>query len=288
MSAADLCSVSQNFLTDAGLAASLVEQSSLKKDDLVVEIGAGRGIITAQLLQRCGRVIAVEKDPALCALLRRRFAGQPRLVLHGGDFRDYPLPRQPYKVFSNLPYHITSAIVERLTASANPPDEACLVMQKEAAEMFLGEPRESLRSILLQPWFELELLHRFRRSDFTTQPRVDSVLLRFRKRIPPLVAAPDRQRFRDFVVFVFTAWRPNLGSALKDLFSPTQRKRISREQSIDLEAKPTSLRFEHWLCLFAAFKKIASPQAAGLVQGSERRLRRQQEKLVKIHRTRKC
>lgn len=279
-------SVSQNFIKDPRLAAALVERSSLGPGDLVYEIGPGRGILTAELVRRCRHVVAVEKDPALAALLRRKFARRANLELHGADFLDFPLPDTPYKVFANIPFNLTSAIITRLTEAANPPEDACLVVQKEAAEMLLGRPQESLRSILLQPWFALETAHTFRRSDFTPRPRVDCVLLRFRKRVPPRLARADRRPFRDFVVFCFTAWRPTLDEILKELFTYNQRRQIRRTLDLDLQAAPTELNLEAWLALFETFKTWAAPPAARRVAGSEKRLRRRQAKLQKIHRTR--
>src|SRR5207237_2818480 len=118
-------------------------------------------IITEQLALRCKQVIAIEKDPHLSALLLQQFADRSNVTIHEGDFLDYCLPRKPYKVFANIPFNITTAIVTRLTAAQYPPEDAYLAMQKEAAGMFVGRPHESLRSLLLKPWFEVEIVHRF-------------------------------------------------------------------------------------------------------------------------------
>ena len=69
------------------------------------------------------------------------------------------MPRKPYKVFANIPFNITTAIVIRLTMAQYPPEDAYLAMQKEAAEKFLGKPHESLYAVLLKPWFEVEMVH---------------------------------------------------------------------------------------------------------------------------------
>jgi 23S rRNA (adenine-N6)-dimethyltransferase len=197
------------------------------------------------------------------------------------------LPRQPFKLFSNIPFHLTSAIVNRLVEAPNPPEDAYLVVQAEAAEMLLGRPRESLRSVLLKPWFEMELVHRFNRRDFRPAPQVDVVLLRLKKRGPPLVNQADRQLYRDFVVYCFTAWQPTLERALKDIFSHRQIRQVKRVSGIDLEATPTGLKFERWLRLFEYFKTNAAVQSLRTISGSEQRLRRQQSRLDKVHRTRK-
>lgn len=277
---------SQNYLKDPHLVADLISRSPLNADDVVYEIGPGKGIITLQLARLCKRVVAIEKDAALSAALQLKFARLPNLVIRHADFLSYPLPREPYKVFSNIPFGITSAIVARLTTAVNPPENACLVLQKEAASMYLGRPKESLRSILLKPWFELDIIHRFTRSDFSPRPHVDAVLLRISKRSPLLVAQCDRSLFRDFVVYCYTAWHTALEDTLETIFTYNQCKHIRRSVLISPDTVPTSLSLEQWLTLFEIFKTLGSAQANLAVSGCEKRLQRQQRKIHKIHRTR--
>ncbi len=276
----------QHFLTDPSLVASLLDKCNIGHNDVVYEIGPGKGIITEQLALRCKQVVAIEKDPRLSVLLFHKFAHMPNVTIHEGDFLHYRLPCKPYKVFANIPFNITRAIVTRLTAAHYPPEDAYLAMQKEAADMFLGKPHESLYTVLLKPWFEVGIVHRFQRKDFVPKPRVDVVMLRLRKRGPPLVNRADRQCYRDFVVYSFTTWRPTLGSILKGIFTRQQLKHIRRELGVDLDATPISLSFEHWLNLFAYFKNVANEQAMHAILGSEKRLRQQQKRLQKVHRTR--
>jgi 23S rRNA (adenine-N6)-dimethyltransferase len=276
----------QHFLKDPCLIASLLDKSSIGPDDVVYEIGPGKGIITAQLARRCKQVVAIEKDPRLVVLLLRQFADRPHVTIHEGDFLHYCLPRKPYKVFANIPFNITKAIVTRLTTAEYSPNDVYLVMQKEAGEMFLGKPRESLYTVLMKPWFEVEIVHHFRRKDFVPKPGVDVVLLRLRKRGPPLIHHADRQCFRDFVVYGFTTWRPTVGDILKGIFTGQQLKHMSRELAIDLHETPITIAFEQWLNIFAYFKNVGNEQARFAIMGSEQRLMRQQNRLQKSHRTR--
>ncbi len=278
---------SQNFLKDPCLVASLLDSCSIEDEDVVYEIGPGKGVITQQLALRYKQVIAIEKDPRLATLLLQQFADRPNVTIYEGDFLHYHLPRQPYKVFANIPFNITTAIVTRLTTAELPPEDTYLTMQKEAAEMFLGKPHESLRTILLKPWFEMAIVHNFKRKDFIPAPRVDVVMLRLRKRGPPLVRNADTQHFRNFVTYVFTAWKPTLVSTLKSIFTGQQLKYIQRELGIELDGTPTSLSFEQWLTLFGYFKIVANKQAWQTILGSEKQLIQQQSGLQKIHRTRR-
>jgi len=276
----------QHFLKDPYLVASLLDSCSIGHDDVVYEVGPGKGIITEQLALRCKQVVAIEKDPRLSALLLQQFADRPNVTIHEGDFLDYCLPRKPYKVFANIPFNITTAIVTRLAETQYPPEDAYLTMQKEAAEKFLGMPHESLYAVLLKAWFEVEMMHHFRRKDFVPEPGVDVVMLRLRKRGPPLVNPADRQCFRDFVVYGFTTWQPTLGGILKGIFTGPQLKHMRRELGIDLDATPTLLTFEQWLNIFEYFKNVGNEQARHTIAGSEKRLRQQQKRLQKVHRTR--
>lgn len=276
----------QHFLKDFCLVASLIDRSTIGPDDVVYEIGPGKGIITEQLVLRCKQVIAIEKDPRLATLLIQQFADRPHVTIHEGDFLSYRLPHRPYKVFANIPFNITKAIVTRLTTAENPPEDAYLIMQQEAALMFLGQPHESLYTVLLKPWFEGEIVHHFRRGDFVPAPRVDVVLLRLRKRGPPLISHADKQCFRDFVVYVFTAWRPTVGDILKDIFTGRQLKHLRRESGIDLSATPTMISSEQWFHMFAYLKEVGNERAMLAIAGSEKRLMQQQKRLQKIHRTR--
>jgi len=277
---------SQNFIKSRYLVDELLDKCDIGLNDIFYEIGPGKGIITECLAQRCRQVIAIEKDPLLVDALRAKFALTANIRLHEGDFLEYRLPSGSYKVFANIPFNITSAIVTRLTTAPVPPDDTYLIMQKEAAEKFLGEPRESLYGILLKPCFALELLHIFRRSDFIPAPRVDVVMLRLRKRGPPLVTRNEMPLFRDFVIYSFTTPQPSLRITFKGLFTSNQFKLLSNNLDSDFDMTPTSLDIEQWLCVFDCFKRVASLQAIHAVLGSEMRLRQQQANLEKIHRTR--
>jgi 23S rRNA (adenine-N6)-dimethyltransferase len=278
--------LSQNFLRDPHLIADLLNRFDLGSDSTVYEIGPGEGLITRQLAHRFRKVVAIEKDARLAHMLHRMFRNYPNVAVITDDFLRHPLPADRYKVFANIPFNITSAIVTRLTAVEHPVDEAYLTMQREAARMYLGNPCESLRSILLKPWFELEIVHRFRRSDFIPSPRVDVVMLRLRKRGPPLVNTADRQFFRDFVVYMFTHWQPHLTTPLNDLFTRRQRQFMERELGFDLDVKPTSISLEEWLALFDQLQRVSDAHIRRRLAGSEQRLLQQQRALQKIHRTR--
>ncbi len=275
----------QNFLRDPALARMLVDRAGVKDTDLVYEIGAGTGTITAALADRCRAVIANEIDARLCDALRSRFAERPNVEVRCGDFRSQRLPTDPYKVFANPPFDITSEIVAKLVAAARPPDDSFLVVQREAAGRYCGVPDETLVGLLLKPFFAPSVVHRFRRDDFTPKPSVEAVMLRLRKRGPPLVAPADARAYRDLVVSGFTAWRPTIGAALARPFGARAAGRLLHAADLDSALRPAQISFGMWLRLYASFARM--PDALrGRISGAEARLRRQQADLRKAHRSR--
>src|SRR5215213_7675673 len=172
----------QNFLCSPELVERLLDRSGIGPDDLVIEIGPGRGVITERLAARCRQVLAVEQDPDLAEELRVQFAHAPNVALFAGDFLGFPLPLTTYKVFANIPFNITAAIFGKLTSGNSPPVDAYLTVQREAADRFLGIPRQTLVAVLLQPWFQPTVVHRFLPVDFAPRPGVEVVLLRLRRR----------------------------------------------------------------------------------------------------------
>jgi 23S rRNA (adenine-N6)-dimethyltransferase len=206
--------------------------------------------------------------------------------IHAADFLRFPLPLVPYKVFANIPYALTTAIVTRLTSAPVAPRDIYLVVQREAAERFIGSPRATLYAALLHPWFAAEIVHSFQPGDFRPVPRVESVLLRLCPRSQPLVSASDTRFFRDFVTFAFTAPSPTLQCTLRACVGPRPADHLIRLARLDPRATPSMLPGTLWLLLFEHLKDAGGAEARRAVAGAEQRLRRQQAGLRKVHRTR--
>lgn len=276
---------SQNFLRSPRLADRLLDSAGIAADDLVIEIGPGRGVITGRLAARCRQVLAVEKDPLLVEDLRRRFTAAENVALFAADFLTFPLPVTTYKVFANIPFNITSAIVGKLTSGAAPPADTFLAMQREAADRFLGSPRQTLVAVLLHPWFEPSVVHTFRPDDFAPAPGVDVVLLRLRRRDHPLIDQAEAAFFGDMTTWLFSAWRPTIREALGTIVPKRQVLRIEREIGAALDVPPGSVPFPAWVSLSRALRDNGGERVA-VMHGARERLERQQAGLQKDHRTR--
>jgi 16S rRNA A1518/A1519 N6-dimethyltransferase RsmA/KsgA/DIM1 with predicted DNA glycosylase/AP lyase activity len=272
-------------LHDPRLIERLVELAHIGPSDVVYDLGAGTGNLTEALARRARLVVAVERDAAVAARLRRRLGHQANVVVHQADVRDHRLPRSECLVFANPPFDITASLMAALTTAPVPPREAFLVLQREAAQRFAGRPRATVAALLIAPWFSLRTIHHFRRSDFVPAPSVDAVFVRLHKRGPPLVASDRAQLYRDFVVASFSVWRPTIGGSLSYLFGRRTGARLLGAGRIDPTATPSQVTMPAWLRLYREFE-AAPTDLRRRVIGSEARLRRQQRRLRKLHRTR--
>lgn len=258
--------LSQHFIRSPALAASLVAQAPVGPDDLVIEVGPGRGILTAPLADAAREVRGVEVDARLCAHLRRRFEAQPRVSIVLADFLQYRLPRdRPFKVVGNIPFSRTTEIIERLVGADRPPDDVFVVVQREAAERFAGSPfaPESAYSLRLKPWWHVEIGHRLKPSDFEPAPRVDCVVLHLARRLRPLVAERDRESYAGFVHRTFGRTGNTIARCLRAVLSRQQVARLSRDLRFDSSAPPSHLTFDQWLALYRFHRARGTSNSGG-------------------------
>lgn len=280
---------SQNFLRSRKLVKTILDKSNIKKNDLVLEIGPGKGIITEEIARRCRQIIAIEKDKRFYELLRKKFAYREKISIVLRDFLDYYLPAGPYKIFSNIPFNLTAEIIKKITSGKNCPEDAYLIIQKEAAKKFIGFPysqKTQMYALLLKPWFNIEVIHTFKKTDFKPVPQVNIILVHISKRQKALIESDNKKLYQDFIAYGFNQWKPTIKKALEKIFTYKQLKRLSNDLGFNLFAKPTGLRFNQWLNLFNYFLIGVSKNKQSLVYGCLGRLKKQQQKLHKIHRTR--
>lgn len=277
--------LSQNFIRNRSIARRIVDRSGVGHDDVVLEIGSGNGVLTRELALASRKVIAVEKDQRFAAETCKQTVRFGNVEVHESDFLDFTLPSSQFKVVANIPFAATAGIVERLTSARQPPSDSHLIVQREAAERFVGSSKTTLVSVLLYPWFEISVVDRFRRSDFVPRPRVDSVLMRMLLRQRPLVPEREASMFRDFVTYGFTAWAPDIRAAYSNVLQGRARLTLEN-RNIDLSLRPSEVAVDTWIWLFRVFRDEAPPRARRKVAGAHLRLKEQQSGLKKSHRTR--
>ena len=242
-------SVSQNFLTSAKTIRRLLRLTTICERDHVIEIGAGKGHITRELVKVCRFVSAYEIDAKLYGPLRQRLGCSDQLNLMNHDFLRASLPKNtPYKVFSNIPFSITADIVRKLTDADNPPQEAWLVMEKGAAKRFSGKPRDTLCSIRLKSLFDMKIVYHFSGQDFHPAPSVEIVLLQLSKKKPPDIPTAQQKSFDHFV-----------GKCLRyGLYSQLTKRQVStalKRAELPLIPESGTILYIQWLCLFRCWRQ---------------------------------
>ena len=219
----------QHFLSDPRLLSKIVDALDPTPEDVVVEIGAGKGSLTEQLLARGLRVIAIEKDRRLAGELGTQKAerGTQRLTIVHGDAlqldwhalvdtgsavprSDFRVPR--FKIVGNIPYAITSPLIDKALTPPL-PERIVFLVQREVAERLAARPGSrdyGALSVGVQATCRVEQLFRVKPGAFHPAPRVASALVRLTPRQDPLVSAEQLGAFRAFVTACFTRRRKQL------------------------------------------------------------------------------
>ena len=210
----------QHHLVDAGAIRRVIDACRLSPEETVVEIGAGLGALTEPLAERAGRVIAVEVDRRIAALLQERMRPWPNVEVRHDDILEFPWADVPGStVVGAIPYHITSPILVALSEQRGGLRQAVLVLQDEVASRLLAEPGTKAYgrlSVLAQYAWEASSVFTVPRRAFFPQPDVDSRCIRLLPRAAPEVPVRDEAFFFDLVKRAFAHRRKTLVNCLSD------------------------------------------------------------------------
>jgi 16S rRNA (adenine1518-N6/adenine1519-N6)-dimethyltransferase len=266
----------QNFLVDPGALDAIVGAAELTRDDTVLEVGPGLGVLTWELLQRAGLVVAVELDKRLAARLAQEFADEPRLRIVQSDILRLPpeavladarddedvqpsaLSPQPYKVVANLPYAITSPALRHFLEAEHKPSVMVVLVQWEVARRIVAGPGDlSVLAHSVQLYAEAEIVERVPAASFFPAPAVDSAVLRLRLRERPAVDVGDIDALFRVIKAGFLQPRKKLSNALPGGLAAMGRP-IERDDALaalaaagvspDLRAE--SLTLAEWLAIY--------------------------------------
>jgi 23S rRNA (adenine-N6)-dimethyltransferase len=178
--------LSQHFLRSPRLALVLIGHSNIKKRDLVIDIGAGSGVITTALSKRCREVRAVEPDKATAQKLRQNLSQTENVQIFEEDFLTMELPSEPYKIFANPPFHLSSAILHKLVEAENPPEAIYLILQKQLALKLIMTDRHYTSQLghQINRMYQTKIRYPLKPTDFTPPPAVPTVLYEAKKISP--------------------------------------------------------------------------------------------------------
>lgn len=243
---------SQNFITNGKLIHRIIGLADFHANDTVLEIGTGKGHLTEVLCRKAGTVCSVEIDRKLYESAGKRLAQYSNLKLICGDFLKYDLPTKgDYKVFANIPYFITTQIIDKLTQAPNPPADIWLVMEKGAAKRFLGSPKETKKSLLLKVNWNMKIMYHFHREDFHPMPAVDSVLVHFVKRASPDLTKGEYHEFQKFI-------EQSMKYGICGKGGPLTKRQVSvalKQAGLPHAHEDGVTLYIQWLCLFRCYRR---------------------------------
>jgi 16S rRNA (adenine1518-N6/adenine1519-N6)-dimethyltransferase len=269
----------QNFLVDSAHRARIVTAAELTRDDTVLEIGPGPGVLTELIAEQAGRVIAVELDDRLISLLCERFAGQPHVSIVHADILQVDvgvlmlearswkleagkqpaatnqLPVSSYKVIANLPYYLTSAVIRQLLESTPPPERLVLTVQREVAERMVALPPEmSLLALGVQFYCTGQIVEKIPAGAFYPVPKVESAVVRLDRRPEPAVAGMAAEAFFRVARAGFSQPRKQLRNSLAAglRLAPTAVEAWLTAAGIDPQRRAETLTLSEWGALALA------------------------------------
>lgn len=241
-------SLGQHFLNDRRVLARIVDALELTGRELVIEIGPGRGSLTALLLERAERVVAIEYDRALAALLRERYATEPRLTIVERDVLEVQfgeLAGGPYVLVGNVPYYITTPILfQGLTRPR--PERAVYLVQREVAERIVaraGDREYGALSVNVQAVARPEMLFRVAAGAFRPPPKVESAVIRIMPHDSPVVRPDEEDAYRTFVIAAFGFRRKQMRRVVRSIWDlDADRADVLLERAaVDPTARPETL-----------------------------------------------
>jgi len=255
----------QHFLVDRGILKSIAAAANLTSDDTVIEVGPGTGLLTHELSLLAGKVIAVELDTRMVALLSEELADATNVTVVHGDILQLPPPSllnnhgadatQPYKVVANLPYYITSPVLRHFLLSSAVPSTMVVMVQEEVGRSIAARPGDmSLLSVMIQAFAEPRVVKKVSARSFHPPPKVDSMVLKLDVIPQPPVPRERSAEFTEFVAAGFRAPRKQLRNSLCLGLQQTREHvaGLLADTGIDPARRPETLSIDEWVLLWRA------------------------------------
>lgn len=246
----------QHFTIDKVLIKDAIVQAQINSEDTVLDIGAGKGFLTVHLLRNAGKVIAIENDFALSQHLRKKFANAQNVQVVGCDFRRFVVPKNPYKVVSNIPYGLTSEIFKTLMfESIENFLGGSMILQLEPAQKLFSSKVYNPLTVFYHTFYELKFLYEISPKSFLPPPSVQSVLLRVERKKLSL-DFDLKVKYLDFISFLLQKPDRTVRTALKTIFRKRQIRSISETYGIDLDSPIVYLSANQWKKCFLEMIKV--------------------------------
>lgn len=250
----------QHWLEDDDSLTAMVQAAQVRLGDEVLEIGPGYGTLTEYLLAAGAQVRALEFDASLVTGLLAQFANVPELRIEQGDIRTYDFTSMPpdYKIVANIPYYLTSNLIQLISETPNQPSVAVLLMQKEVAERVVAKPGSmSLLSVTAQFYWDARLDKVVGAELFTPPPKVDSQILVLQRRAGPLFTDIEPKQYFRVVKAGFSQKRKTLLNSLSGglALSKDEARALLVQADVEPTRRAQTLSLDEWHRLAQAILK---------------------------------
>lgn len=247
-------SLGQHFLRSKEVLDEIVKVSKIEKDDVVLEIGPGEGVLTEKLLQTKVRVVAIEKDDRLIPELEKKFEKEilsKQLHLIHDDVLETnisDLIKNPYKIIANIPYYITGEILRTFLESETQPESMTLLVQKEVAERIVSKNnKESLLSLSVKIFGDPKYIKTVKRGSFSPPPEVDSAIINIENISKEKLKGVEEKLFFKIIHLGFSHKRKQLLANLSGEFDKEKILRIFENLGINPKVRAEDLSLDTWL-----------------------------------------
>lgn len=251
-------SLGQNFLIDDSVPRDIVSGAEVDENDLVIEIGPGVGTLTAQLLNKAKKVVAIELDNDLIPILTEEIGDNPKFTLiHKDalkvDFNEVIGEEKSVKLVANLPYYVTTPIIVKLLKEKYNFKSLTIMIQKEVAERMNAEPGNKdygSLSLLVQYYCNTRIVRRVPPQCFIPRPKVDSIVIRLDRLEEPKVKVENEKLFFEIIRSSFNMRRKTLWNGVKNIgLSKESLELAFKEANVDPKRRGETLTINEFAIL---------------------------------------
>jgi 16S rRNA (adenine1518-N6/adenine1519-N6)-dimethyltransferase len=243
-------SLGQNFLKSSAALGAIVDAGDLNKEDLVLEVGPGKGALTGKLLEKAGKVLAIEADEDMLPILQEKFEGE-NLEVKKGDILDFDEKNLgSYKLIANIPYYITGEIIQKFLSSTNQPEKMVILIQKEVAQRIVAnDGKESILSISVKVYGKPKYIQKVPARAFTPAPKVDSAVLSISHISKDNFKEVSETQFFTVVKTGFAHKRKKLVNNLEKITPKEEVLGLFEKLGLKKDVRAENLSVEQWISL---------------------------------------
>lgn len=241
----------QHFIHNRKLIQEIVNHAKIKKDDIVFDLGAGKGALTIDLSKKAAKAIAVEYDRKFVECLNQKLKYDLNTKVVQQDILKIHFPRTPFVVVSNIPYAITTPIMKKLLHHpSNGFQKGILIMEKGAAKRFTSTFVKDAYVIAWRMLFDISYVKTISKENFSPQPKVDSAMISIKRKKQPIISKKNYFLFVGMADAMLRHAQLPVEVALKGIFTAPQIKHLKRKLAMKRNVSVSALSEQQWGIIF--------------------------------------